>query len=126
MYLGHALAMFCLLCGAEAPTHPMLPKDWQGVWLGELTVYGPAGKVFQRPWELHVEPLTNGRGFTWRIISSMAGKKSVREYELIPDPDKADQFTIDEKNGIVLNARLMGHTLYSYYKDGDILISTRF
>ena len=50
-----------------------LPKQWHGVWVGELTVHGPNGKTFQRPWEIRIEPLTNRSGVTWRITSGTGG-----------------------------------------------------
>jgi len=103
-----------------------LPKEWHGVWVGQLTVHGPTGKTFQRPWEIRIEPLTNRSGVTWRITSGMGGQTTTRNYELLPDAGKPGDFKVDEKNGILIDARLMGHGLYSYYKDGDILICTRF
>jgi hypothetical protein len=122
-------ALVCLLVVAPGPggeVEPAFPKTWHGVWVGQLKVHGPKGKVFERPWELHVEPVRGGKAYSWRILSAIGDKKSVRNYELVPEPGAPGRFKIDEKNGIVLNARLAGDTLYSYYRDGDVLISTRF
>jgi hypothetical protein len=129
MSIQHAVTLLCLLWAAPAQAdkpEPALPKTWHGAWVGRLTVRSANGKTFERPWELHIEPLKGGKSLTWRIVSEMDGKKSVRNYELVPDPEKPGQFQLDEKNGIFIDARLMGTTLYSYYKDGDILICTRF
>ena len=104
-----------------------LPSTWDGVWSGTITVYPPnGGAAFERPMEITVSPVDNGRAFTWRVRSSMKGKETVRDYQLVPAPDKSGEFKLDEKNGIVLNTRLMGNALYSYYLDGDILISGRY
>jgi hypothetical protein len=110
---------------AETPD-AAFANTWQGVWTGRLTVRAANGKVFDRPWELHITPIKGSQALTWRIISGLGGKTSERNYQLIPDPKNPGRFKVDEKNGIEIDARLMGNTLYSYYKDGDVLICTRF
>jgi hypothetical protein len=105
---------------------PALPADWHGVWSGQLTVYGPKADSFTRPMELRITPRKDSRALTWRMTTEMKNVKRVRDYELVPDPNKPGEFQIDEKNGILLRAQLMGRALYTYYKDGDILISSRF
>src|SRR5262249_43943722 len=62
----------------------------------------------------------------WKIISTFKDKKSVRNYELIPDANVNGLFQIDEKNGILLDARLMGNVLYTYFKDNDMLTSVKY
>jgi hypothetical protein len=129
MSFRRAAAVWLLLGTAAAPAGtpgPALPETWHGDWVGRLTVYGANGKRFERPWELHVAPVKGGGSLTWRIVSGIGGKQSVRDYELVPEPGKPGQFKIDEKNGIVIDARLMGNALYSCYKDGDVLISVRY
>jgi len=103
-----------------------LPSTWDGVWSGRITVYPPSGQPFDRPMEIRVSPVRDGRAFQWKVTSSMKGKESVRDYELVPSADNLGEFKLDEKNGIFLNTRLMGNTLYAYYMDGDILISGRY
>ncbi len=122
---GAAAALAAVLATAVA-AEPSLPTDWHGVWEGRLTVYGPTGNVFTRPMTLQITPRRGAGGLTWRMTTEMSGQKNVRDYELIPEPGRPGRFRIDEKNGIRLNARLMGNVLYAYYKDGDILIGSRF
>jgi hypothetical protein len=124
-----ALALVGLIAAtpiAAGAPDPALPASWHGAWAGQLTVYGPGGKSFTRAMELRIAPVKDGAAYTWRMVSEFNNEKQVRNYELVPERDKPGQFKIDEKNGILLTARLMGNALYTYYKDGDILITSRF
>jgi hypothetical protein len=129
MSLRIASTLLCLISIGRpvygAPD-PALPASWYGTWSGRLTVHAPDGKSLTRTLELYVAPAKDSKSFTWRMVSEFNNKKQVRNYELVPDPAKPGMFKIDEKNGILLNVRLMGGGLYSYYKDGDILITSRF
>ncbi len=119
----------CLLGALSAPpsaTGSALPDAWHGVWVGQLTVHTAKGKSFDRPIELKLLPVKGGQAYSWRMVTGIDNKTTVRDYELIPDPEKPGRFRLDEKNGIVLNAQLMGNALYSYFKDGDVLITARY
>ncbi len=129
MSLRIACAVAALLWAgprAALAADPGLPTDWHGVWAGRLTVYGREGKTFTKAMELRIAPRKGTRAVTWQMTTEMNSRKQVRNYELVPRPDKPGLFRIDEKNGIVLNARLTGSALYAFYKDGDVLISSRF
>jgi hypothetical protein len=118
-----ALALSASATAAERA----LPSTWDGDWSGTITVYPPnGGSPFDRPMEIVIASVDEGRAFEWKVTSSMKGRETVRDYVLVPIPDKPGEFKLDEKNGIVLNTRLMGNALYSYYLDGDILISGRY
>lgn len=76
--------------------------------------------------ELHIGPIEGKKSFTWRIIYGVDKKRQVRNYELVPDLEKAGQFKIDEKNGIVIDARLMGNAIYCHFKVNDVLINAKY
>src|SRR4051794_11660893 len=85
---------------AAVAAEPALPADWHGVWAGRLTVYGPKGNTFTRPMELRITPRKDSKTLRWQMTTEMNNRKQVRDYELVPDPDKPGLFRIDEKNGI--------------------------
>ena len=108
-----------------AATHS-LPASWHGTWAGELTVYDHAGTSFEKGMELTIRPEADSTSYSWRMTSSLGGRTMVREYQLVPEFDAPGHFKIDEKNGIVLDVWLVGGTLHTYYKDGEILIDARY
>src|SRR5262245_20107069 len=76
--------------------------------------------------ELHVGPIEGKQAYTWRIIYGVDKKRQVRNYELLPEGDKPGHFKIDEKNGIVIDARLMGDAIYCYFKVNEVLVSAKY
>jgi hypothetical protein len=118
-----------LLAGISAPADgavSVLPESWHGTWTGQLTVYTVWGKPFERSVELHISPIKRSKALIWRMVSSFKGKFTTRNYELVPDQQQPGLFRIDEKNGILLDARLMGNALYCYFKDNDMLTSIKY
>ena len=127
--MSYAFYALCLICLSQSQVQwpqRALPANWHGVWSGQLTVHTIKGKSFERSMEIAIAPIKDSNSLTWRITSTFENKKSVRNYELVPDAEKPGLFKIDEKNGIVIDARMMGNALYSYYKDGDILITAKY
>ena len=103
-----------------------LPRVWHGTWAGNLTVHSQDGASFERGMELAIEPDQDAKNLTWRMVSEFRGRTTVRNYELVAVSGEPGHYEIDEKNGIVLDAWLMGTVLYTYYKDGDVLITARY
>ena len=120
------VCLFGFIGGRGPDAATTLPLEWQGKWSGTLTVHTVKGKPFTKAMELRIEPIKEGRAYSWHMVTSRGEQKLVREYELAPVEGKPGYFVIDEKNGIGLNTQLMGKILYAYCKDGDILICSRF
>jgi hypothetical protein len=128
MLFRTATMAFCLvflgrcLAGEAEST---LPESWHGVWTGTLKIHS-SGKPQDLHMELHIGPIKESNSLTWRIIYGKDKKRQVRDYELAPEPKRPGYFKIDEKNGIVIDARLMGNALYSHFKVGDALINAKY
>src|SRR5262245_772883 len=103
-----------------------LPKSWHGVWVGKLTVHTVKGKSFERDMEISILPIKDSKSVTWKITSSFKDKVSVRNYELFPELEKPGLFKIDEKNGILIDAQLLGQALYSSFKDDPMLTNVKY
>ncbi len=108
---------------AAAQTN-QLPPDWFGDWAGTLVI--PNANAQQEvPMELHIHPLKGERAYQWQIVYGAGDKKNVRNYKLIPQSDKPGTFVMDEVNGILLDCRLMGNVMFSQFKVGDVLLTSR-
>lgn len=95
--------------------------DWFGLWRGTLNIRNNAGES-EVKMSLDIEPLAEGR-YAWRIRYE---GESVRDYELIAvDPD-AGIYEVDEKNGIVLTATLVGSTVYTLFSLDDKVLDVRY
>ncbi len=118
-----ALAL-ALCCAADEK--PALPVAWHGDWRGTLVIDGPTGKPTEVQMGLKIEPIEGTREYAWVITYGAGDKAQVRDYKLLPDGDKPGRFKIDERNGIVLSARLSGGVLYSTFETGGALLTARY
>jgi hypothetical protein len=106
---------------AEAP----LPAAWHGDWAGTLTIRPTNGKEVTVPMELSIKPTADAGALTWQIVYGAGERKQVRDYE-IKAGAKAGQLVIDEKNGVLIPARLSKQTLHSQFKVQGNLIYARY
>ncbi|MCG8328611.1 MAG: hypothetical protein MI974_13045 [Chitinophagales bacterium] len=100
------------------------PANWEGNWTGRLEIFSPKGKEQEIPMELHILPLDSNQ-YSWNIIYGEDKEDGLRAYILkTEDPDRG-WYTIDEQNGIILDAILISGKLYSRFDVmGSMLLST--
>lgn len=118
--------VFLFVAAFQSPSSQpnQLPSEWLGDWAGTLII--PTAKTPQEvPMELHIHPLKNEVGYQWQIVYGSGDKKNVRNYKLIPQADKPGVFVMDENNGILLDCRLIGNVMFSQFKVGDVLLTSR-
>lgn len=120
-----ALMLTVLLVQPPA-VEPMLSPDWFGVWAGTLRITPEKGEPRETTMTLEITPIGVTGRFVFRITYGLGDAAQVRDYELVPKKDKPGRFEIDEKNGIKLDARLTGGTLYSAFQVGDVLIQSKY
>ena len=133
-HLGVLFALvFSPICFAQEPESPTVaavrknktfPNDWFGNWKGEVQSRSPSGKQDAFQMELRVAPTEKPDRFQWTIIYEGAQGRSERLYTLVAkDPDNG-LFVIDENNGILLDATLIGDTLTEHFTVGGQRIWT--
>lgn len=113
------------LLATAAAEKPPLPTDWHGTWTGTMVIHGNA-KPTEVDMELAIAPIERSDELTWRVIYGTGAKKSVRDYKLVPDEKTSGRFRIDEQNGIVLSARLVGAVLFSEFDVNGSWLTARY
>lgn len=108
-----------------------LPKEWLGIWVGEMVITNPRNEKTSVPVKLEIASLRDSENLTW--VTTYGDKETdskvpnvVKEYELVPGKEKPGQFMIDEKNGIMLPSRLVENVLYSQFVVGESSITARY
>ncbi len=91
------------------PVESILPSAWIGTWKGQVELESLRGEKTTFQMELSVETIAPKDRLAWRITYDGAAGKSVREYELVAKNPKLKQYVIDEKNGIEIDATLLGN-----------------
>lgn len=61
----------------------------------------------------------------WSIVYE-TGQRDVRDYELVASEAAAGRYTIDEKNGLLLDAVYADGTLYAPFTIGSLLITATY
>jgi hypothetical protein len=96
---------------AAAPAKTF-PAAWAGTYRGELEVFGSAGKRQKLRMEFLIAPTKDPKRVRWVI--GYEGQPR-RDYELVTTDAAKGEYEIDEKNSIVIPARLMGDELVSVF-----------
>ena len=105
----------------EAPTvekaskSKQFPLEWIGKWRGQVTGQSPSGKDRKFQMELTVAPTDTPDRFQWTIVYDGEEGRSERLYSLLVKDRDQGHFAIDENNGIVLDATLIGDTLTEHF-----------
>nr|HMQ50000.1 hypothetical protein [Saprospiraceae bacterium] len=100
-----------------------LPENWLGSWQGELVIYDAQGERQRLPMELYIQPQDSS--FTWHIIYGADKTAGLRAYLLRSVDTAKGHFVIDEQNGILLDAFLLGGQLISRFEVMGSLLQSR-
>ncbi len=90
------------------------PDDWMGTWEGNLEIHSGSEKVNVIPMTLQIAQ-TNQEGRYTYFINYGNNEAGLRPYYLIEVDRNNGHFAIDEANGIVIDAYLMGGRLISNF-----------
>jgi hypothetical protein len=100
----------------ETPEAQAFPATWVGTWRGPCRSGPRAGEGSRFPMELRVAPIEGKDAFTWTIVYGEGARKQVRPYEIHPVDPETGHWRIDEKNGILIDAFLVGDMLFSRFE----------
>lgn len=100
---------------------------WLGKWSGELFIFGQPGieKVNTIHMELHISETDSANVYNWRIIYKDSANDD-RKYLLRTIEQSKGRYVIDEKDGILLEANLLGNAFISRFDIGGSLIETQY
>lgn len=108
---------------AQAPAS--FPGDWLGCWHGPLEILGPRASAGEVTMELTVEATDDPARYRWTVVYEDASERQVRAYELVVRDAAEGRFAIDERNGVVLEARMIAGVLRSWFTIAGVHITTR-
>lgn len=97
--------VFLFACTIPAADPNALPPAWLGTWQGTMQLHPPSGKPGQVEVTLTIEPIAASWEWTWKVSYGKKGEALIKDYKLVPVSGKPGLFKMDEKNGILLDAR---------------------
>lgn len=103
----------------------VFPDDFLGIYKGDLNITNPKGTQTIKM-EFHLLKTDKINEYTYTIVYAVEGNRQERKYKLIKDPKNSNKFTVDENNGILLDATCFNNnTLYSMFEvSGNLLTTT--
>jgi len=101
------------------------PAQWEGRWEGTLRIVFPAVQPREVPMALEILPIDSTH-WHWRLIYNVRGEEDLRDYVLQPVKIKQGRWQIDERNGIVLGARLIDKSLFSLFEVDNQMLMARY
>ncbi|KAB2912807.1 MAG: hypothetical protein F9K23_18485 [Bacteroidetes bacterium] len=119
------LLLFCLLAGyTVSRAQKSFPAGYAGIWKGDLYMYTAGVKnVGKIPMSLTIKATDSTNQWIWIISYLPPGKTpDQRNYELIVTDSARGKYTIDEKNGILIDARMVGNVLATRFAVGESLL----
>jgi len=98
-----------------------------GKWSGELFIFGQPGieKLSTIHMELHISETDSANVYNWRIIYKDSASDD-RKYLLRTIDQAKGRYVIDEKDGILLEANLLGNALISRFDTGGSLLEIQY
>ncbi|HZS49070.1 MAG TPA: hypothetical protein VFC63_28635 [Blastocatellia bacterium] len=103
-----------------------LPSRWEGDWKGDSKLTWVNGKIEDCAVELRISSIPNSNAKAWHLVYAFSDRKEVRDYELKPVDGSPGLFVIDEKNGFLIDNRLIDNAFYSQFTINGNLVTTRF
>lgn len=119
------LVLFCLLAAYKSTlAQKSFPSGYAGTWKGDLYIYSAGVKnVGKIPMSLTIARTDSANQWQW-VISYLPPEKTPdrREYVLILNDTAKGKYTVDEKNGILIDARMVGNVLATRFAVGETLL----
>lgn len=95
-----------------------LPSAWHGYWQGEVTTWSDGRERGKFQMELFVQATDDPAKLDWKVVYSGAAGVSERPYQLQTIDAKRGRYLIDERNGICLDASVLGDSLCFHFSTG--------
>jgi len=111
---------------AEPAADRQFPDSHLGIYKGTCRSVSPDGKKMEFPMRLELAADRSRLSWSFTIVYGEGERAQVRDYRLLGVDDAPGRFRIDEKNGIVLDATLVGDTLHSTFSVQGNLIHARY
>jgi hypothetical protein len=108
-----------------SPQPTQFPKDWMGIWKGDLKIYG-SGKLRRTvPMSLEISPLNKDTTeWTYHIIYGEDREKGLRPYKMIARLPAKGLYVLDEGDNIRMENYFLDGSLYCWFNvQGQNLLS---
>lgn len=100
------------------------PQDFFGIYKGNLKITNSKGTQ-TIPMEFHLRATDSVGKYVYTLVYGKSEARQERLYNLIAKNAEKGDYVVDENNGIVLNVKCVGNTLYSLFEVQGNILTTR-
>jgi hypothetical protein len=102
----------------------LFPQDYFGAYYGKLQIDN-SGNQQEIDMEFHLQATDSVGKYSYTIVYGSGENRQERKYFLIEKNATKGEYVVDEDNGILLNAKWSGNTLYSMFEVQGSLLTSR-
>jgi hypothetical protein len=102
----------------------VFPQDYFGAYYGKLKIDN-GGNQQEIDMEFHLQATDSVGKYSYTIVYGSGENRQERKYFLIEKNATTGAYVVDEDNGILLNAKFSGNTLYSMFEVQGGLLTSR-
>jgi len=100
------------------------PQDYFGAYYGKLKIDN-GGSQQEIDMEFHLKATDSVGKYAYTIVYGSGENRQERQYFLLEKNAAKGEYVVDEDNGILLNAKWSGNTLYSMFEVQGSLLTSR-
>lgn len=100
------------------------PQDFFGAYYGKLTIDNGDNQQ-EIDMEFHLQATDSVGKYSYTIVYGSGENRQERKYFLVEKNTTKGEYVVDEDNGILLNAKWSGNTLYSMFEVQGSLLTSR-
>jgi hypothetical protein len=119
-------SLLCTAVDCDQKPAATLGPEWHGSWRGKLAMTTTTDKPSEVALVLKIEPIKGSNELTWALTYDDGKKTMVKNYKLVPVGEKPGRWRIDERNGVVLDARLVNEVMYCQFEVGGSVLTARY
>ena len=111
-----------------SPLHAQtsFPDEYLGVWRGTLYIFSQGVLQDSVQTQMTVATTADSSAWTWKTEYFMPKAPVVKDYVLKQTDAEQHEYVLDEGDGIVLNAYLLGDQLLSTFEVQGALLTSRY
>ena len=120
------ISLLILLCSsirAQENLEGQFPDDFLGIYKGDLEINSPRG-TNKVPMEFHLLATDIEGEYKYTLVYGEGKERQERKYRLLEKDPEQGLYVVDEKNGIILDDKVVGNRMYSLFEVNDSLLTT--
>lgn len=112
----YLILVFLMVTNLSVSAQESFPDQCIGEWQGVMKIYGQGMLKDSLSVNMSITTMNDTLGWKWKTVYHSPQGEIVKDYTLLPRESSVNEYILDEKNGILLNAYVHGNKMYSNFE----------